>query len=78
MLIFKQSDCADPCNTYDSAFESTPGEVTQTRYPVTRIEYLEKFLCRTNKPIVLLKSLLPFTLSRRRQCGALCSNYNTH
>ena len=55
-------------------FESTSGEVTRIRYPVTRITYLENFLCQTNKLSVLLKSFLPCTLSCRRQCGSLYSN----
>ena len=56
-------------------FESTSGEVTRIRYPVTRITYLENFLCQTSKPSVLLKSFLHFALSCRRQCRSLYSNY---
>ena len=43
--------------------ESTRGEVTRIRYPVTRITYLENFLCQTNKPSVLFKRFLPSTFS---------------
>jgi hypothetical protein len=42
--------------------ESTSGEVIGIRYPVARIRYLGNFLCQTNKPSVLLKRSLPFTL----------------
>ena len=58
--------------------ESTPGEVTRIRYPVTRITCLENFMYQTNKPSALLKSFVPFTLSYRRQRGSLITQTNAH
>ena len=81
MLIFKESDYTDSYNTYESTFESTSGEVTRIRYPVTRSTYLENFPCQTNKPSVLLKSFGPFTLSvgdSADPCAQIITHYCTN